>query len=187
MSKKNYDEYDYMRILVNKDLFDGIMVSYSCFGWEIFEKVPSSVFSDTMEVTLMRSRWIEKKDKLQLLQVYMESGYSDIGKLRKSKYKRSTILGLSVGLLATLLLCVFIHLAIKASFIATFVCFVIVCVLIVAVLIWLLIALSKLKKVEDRQYEHRRNEMVLEIEKICKEASSIVYGKNVKGGENGQA
>lgn len=181
MKQRNYDEYDYMRILINKDVFDEIMLSYSCFGWEVNEKRSSSVFSDTIEVTLRRSRWIKQKDKLQLMQVYMESGYADIGKLRKNKYRRSTILGLSVGLLATLMLCLFINFTVKSSHVATLVCGIIVCVLIFAVLVRLIFALFSIKKTEDKQYIQRKNEIVFEIEKICKDAAATI-----NGGGNGQ-
>ncbi len=176
MKQRNYDEYDYMRILINKNVFDEIMLSYSCFGWEIYEKHFSSVFSDTIELTLRRSRWVKNKDKLQLMQVYMESGYADIGKLRKRKYLRSTILGLSVGTIATLLLSLFLYFTITSSHLATIICGSVVCVLIASVLVRLLFALASLKKTEDKQYLQKRKEIIIEIEKICKDASATIGG-----------
>ncbi len=182
MKERNYDEFDYLRILVREELFDEVLLSYSCFGWEVHEMKNSSVFLETKEIVLKRKHKIKNKDKLQLYQVYMENDYSTLGKLRKNKYKKSTILGLFVGLLATLIVCCSISLAVKSLMTLGLVLGIILTVLGSLVLVRLLFALRVLKKIEDANFEKNRLKIVLEIKKICSESKILTQeggnGKN---------
>ena len=100
MKERNYEEFDYLRIQVKDEFFDKVINSYSVFGWEVYEINESKSFFETKDVTLARKHYLKEKDKLQLYQVYMENAYSNLNKVQKNKYATSTVVGLTVGLIA---------------------------------------------------------------------------------------
>lgn len=181
MEKRNYEEFDYMRILVKNDFFDEVMKSYSCFGWEIHEIIESNVFSETKEVVLKRKHKMPKKDRLQLLQVYMENSFFELSKLERTKYLMSIVMGLSVGILATALICFFIFFASETAFVYGLVLSIIMACLGGFVLIRLLFALKTIKKIEEIRFGQRRVNIFGKIYKFCLEAEEILAEENKNG------
>lgn len=175
MEERNYDEFDYMVLIVKNDIFDEIINNYKCFGWEVDKVVDSSEFFEIKDVTLKRKHKINCKNKLQLEQVYMENEYAKLNSLQKNKFVISKVLGLSVGLLATLfLVCFNIFFAVKTQFVWARVFSIIIACFGVFILIFLLFALKTIKNAEEISFEKKEKQIKEKIEKILINVKEIL-------------
>lgn len=170
---RNYEEFDYIRLYIKNDIYDEYIKYYFCFGWELHEIKESSTFLETKDVVLKRKHKIKNKDTLQLMQVYAENDYSKLSKAQKHKYDGSVILGLTIGILCTLLICAMIKLAIWSPYLVGTIFASIVAGLVGLVLIYLIVCLSKIKKIEDSRFEKFKDDLIKDIQEICLSAEKL--------------
>lgn len=182
MKERNYDEFDYMRVQVKNDFFDRVISSYASFGWEVFEVNEDESFFDTRDVTLRRKHFLKDKDRLQLYQTYMDSAYSNLNRVQKHRYSTSTIVGLSVGLVALAIACVAIFLAATTSNLALRIITIVVACLAGLVMLVLLFLVRRIRKQEEVAFTKNVAKLKREIEDMCSKAKQILEenddGKN---------
>lgn len=174
MIEKDYEKFDYMKALVNEDYLGEVLTSYESFGWHVEEEEEDRIFSNTKSVTLSREHNIVEKDKLQLLQVYMENEYSNISKFAKKRYLKSTVLGSSVGLIAAALICFFVFFALNASSTLQLVLSWVMVGFGVCVLVVMFFAMAKIKKIEDNEFASKCKMIRKNIANLCGQAKSIL-------------
>lgn len=108
--KGNIFENDYLNVIVLADKIEYIENSYADFGWKVFEKKPHPIYSNLLELRLVRNHFIKNKNELQYYQVAMETEVNNINRLNKQKYARSVLFCSLFSLLSITLLALTIHL-----------------------------------------------------------------------------
>lgn len=96
----DYENYDSLFVTVKLNKLDEIEKYYSALGWECVDSRDDKIYGDIIHLTLRRPHFIAQKDKLQLLQVYMEAALNDVGRLEANPRPKT----LFVASICTLLL-----------------------------------------------------------------------------------
>ena len=92
IKNKDYNNYDYIEIIVKMDSAEEVINAYSGFLWQEIERRQDRRYSDLIHVVFCREHKIANKDRLQLLQVYYENALNDKAQAFKSKHNKTTIL-----------------------------------------------------------------------------------------------
>ena len=89
LKAKDYENYDYIEIIVKKDNVDEVVSSYGEFLWQEISRKEDRRYSDVIHVSFYRAHNIKNKDRLQLLQVYYEFALNDRAELFEKKHHKS--------------------------------------------------------------------------------------------------
>lgn len=89
---RNYREYDYISLILRRDVADTVISAYGAFLWKEVSRARDKQDGSALHVTLKRKHFIKNKDRLQLLQVYFESLLNDRSLSEDKKYFKSQIL-----------------------------------------------------------------------------------------------
>lgn len=181
MIEKNYEEFDYMRLIVKNEVFDKIVSQYAFFGWEVDEVKEGNEFFETKELTLKRKHKICQKDKLQLEQVYMENEYVKLDKLIRTKYAFSSAFGLTVGLLTLALIVCNIFFAVRSGSLVVYILSGIIFAVGLVILAMLLYAVFKIKKREENDFLNKTEQIKKKITEISMTAKQLL-----ESDENGE-
>ncbi|MEG1527542.1 MAG: hypothetical protein RR248_02350 [Clostridia bacterium] len=95
---RDYSRYDYLTIAIKTDKPNEILSCYKDFCWEVIESADDDQFDDIIHVSFRRKHKIANKDRLQLLQVNMETALNKLGKICKNKHSKSAWLGIPLGI-----------------------------------------------------------------------------------------
>ena len=106
MEITNYNEFDTLEIYAKKDKSKHVKACYQSFAWSVVEEKENDRYGDTIDLTFQRPHKLKNKDELQLMQVYMEDSLNKYGSLERQKHAKSTICGITFGLLSLLVLIV---------------------------------------------------------------------------------
>lgn len=173
---KEINKYDYLSVSVKTDSEDEMITRYGAFGWELIERADDKRYSDIAVINLRRSHTIPNKDRLQYLQVGMETAVNNISKYKQNKHAFSLALGLSIGLFDCALLSGGIVLIVLSALWSIIVgCLMTVTAIVVFASI--LTALKKLIPKENLRYDSVTERTRTELALIEKEATELV-GKN---------
>lgn len=104
MQGKDYQNYDYIKVIAKKENYDEIILGYSDFLWTETEKVEDRKFHDLYNITFKRKHRILFKDRLQLLQVDFEFALNERAQLEYKKHSRSKMATLITSVLTIALL-----------------------------------------------------------------------------------
>lgn len=104
MSAEDYTAYDRLRVAVKKDKREEVVSRYRMFAWEQTDSREDGQYDDIEHLAFRRRHALPHKDRLQLLQVHMESALNALGKLERNRHARSLIFGLVSGLLGVVLI-----------------------------------------------------------------------------------
>ena len=113
--EKDYVNFDYLHATVKSDKLDELIAHYKTLRWEVYELDEDSVYDDVVHLSLYRPHKIENKDELQILQIYLESAWNDIGRAENNPHAKTLITGLTAGILAVILIVVGACLIIDAN------------------------------------------------------------------------
>lgn len=94
MLDRDYVNYDYIMVSVKEDKYDPIIRCYEKLGWERVQSNEDAVYYNLVTVIFRRPHKVMKKDRLQLLQVWMETQINDIASASKGKHTFSIVSGL---------------------------------------------------------------------------------------------
>lgn len=97
--KPDIKNYDYLCITAKSDSVDGIIASYKTLGWQLIEVREDKQYIDLDVIDFMRPHKIENKDRLQLLQVRLETALNKVGEARHKKHRKSAVIGLTGGII----------------------------------------------------------------------------------------
>ncbi|MGN0814741.1 MAG: pilin [Candidatus Coproplasma sp.] len=104
--EKDIKNYDYLTISVKSAQLKRILDCYYSLGWSEVKCVDDREYYDMKYITLRRPHKIPNKDRLQLLQVRMETSVNTISSVNARKHQRSGITFAVMQILALCLLAV---------------------------------------------------------------------------------
>ncbi len=117
MENKDYNNYDYIEIIVKTESEREVVSAYSSFLWQETHRQEDNRYADVTHVFFKREHRIENKDRLQLLQVHYESVLNEKSQAFEQKCNKTKALLSNVILLivASLFLCFYLVFAIKQT------------------------------------------------------------------------
>lgn len=178
MEAKNYDEFDYQTIVIKKEKVDEVIKRYECLGWKKTQISKNSQNSSLVEVEFSRKHFVENKDDLQLLQIYIESDLNQIGKLERYRHAKTTAIGLVFGLLLAGFLAAGISIFCLLANVFSWIGASVLLFAALAVLILELIYLPKLYKKEKEVFCEKVEKCKAELDFACSRAK-ILTGEKV--------
>ena len=150
-----------------------MLAYYAAFGWEEYSRREDRRYFDIIHVKLKRPHRVMNKDRLQLLEVKMESIVNDFAELRKRRHAGSIAEAL-ISLVSVLLLIGFgVYFIVKGVILS----------LAISLLAFSLVAptlsvplIKKRYAEEERSYAAKFKEMTAEISRILLEVKSLSEG-----------
>lgn len=95
--RNDFKNFDTLCVAVKTARLDEIEARYRCFSWEESERREDSQYDDVTLLSFRRPHKIPHKDRLQFLQVGMETELNALSRAERGKYARSTAAGLTCG------------------------------------------------------------------------------------------
>jgi Flp pilus assembly protein TadB len=102
--QRDYNNFDYLSISVKIDELDKILYCYKVLGWKERKREDDRDEEDMKYIALFRPHAIANKDRLQYLQVRMESLLNSFASIRAKCYTKSTLAAVITGICAYLFL-----------------------------------------------------------------------------------
>lgn len=93
----DYRNYDRLFVTVKLNKLDELEECYRALGWECVDSSDDLVYRGRVHLVYRRPHRIENKDKLQLLQVYLESALNDEGRLESRAMPLTAATGIITG------------------------------------------------------------------------------------------
>ena len=101
--EKDYNNYDYLSVSVNSEQLNRILQCYRALGWTEIKTEEDRQYYGMNYVRLRRPHKIKNKDRLQFLQVRMESSINSLVAITKRAHiKSNAVASLSVVLVLAL-------------------------------------------------------------------------------------
>lgn len=174
---KDINKYDYLSVSVKTDSEEEMIARYKTFGWELIEQFDDKQFSDIAVINFRRAHAILNKDRLQYLQVGMETAVNNLSKYKQNKHSFSLALGLSLGVFDCALLSGGIVLIVLSALWSIIIgC--LMTVIAIVVFVGTLTALKKIIPKENLRYDGVTEKTHRELSLIEKEAAELVGENN---------
>lgn len=173
----DYQNYDYLDIIVKKDSADEIALWYGRLLWSEYQRKEDKLYNDIVHVSFSRPHKIPNKDRLQLLQVYYENILNEKAYKSKDKHAKSEAL-----IVTTVVLSIVLVLGLGAlvfwvknlfAYLGAGLLFGLLCVGVACSFK----AIKKLRKKENLNFEKLCAKYNDEIDKIMDEISILTEGK----------
>ncbi len=174
-SEFDYNEYDSISLALKENESERMLAYYKAFGWEEYEMREDKRYFDIVHIKLKRRHKIPNKDRLQLLQVKMESAVNRFALARKNKHSKSIIAGLTLGVFAIVFLTVGIKLFAEQALMPLSAAFFIVGI---ALSVAIVPVVKSIVKKEKQSFAVKFKEMTSEISRIIFSAEKLYGGKN---------
>lgn len=179
MIKRDYNNYDYITVSVKEEKYDPVIRCYEKLGWERVKSREDAVYYNLVTVVFRRPHKIMKKDRLQLLQVWMESQINEISTAGAEKHAVSVSAGIILYLIYSALVVCGVLMATLAKT-PTFVWIgVALAVLGVSFSAITIAPLYKRVKRENAVYEERFDRASRELESYIEEADALAYERQL--------
>lgn len=101
--EKDYKNYDYLSVSVKSDQLSRILQCYRALGWTEIKTEEDRQYYDMNYVRLRRPHKIRNKDRLQYLQVRMESSINSLVAITNRAHIKSNAVAILCALFAALL------------------------------------------------------------------------------------
>lgn len=183
MKKIKYDdfkEYDYITLYVRAEKVEIVERCYEKFLWKVVKKENNNKFNDIVDITFKRKHKIENKERLQLLQIYMEDNLNRTDKYEQNKFAKSTILGLTMGLLFLLFIGLGIWLIHGFPSLFTTILGIASIVFSIVIQVFIIILLPHFINLEREKFLNNINSLKKELENYLLEASTLSGEQNEK-------
>ncbi len=171
--KLDYENYDYIEIIVKKDNAKEVISSYKEFLWQELERKEDARYSDLLHVRFCRTHEIPCKDRLQLLQVYYEFALNERAELNEKKHHKSNA---GICNLAVFVTCLLVGLWLLIFYVKNPLFFIggIVITLAIAIfIVFLSKKLKELRKIEKQRFKIEDEKRLSQIDKIIEEAKTL--------------
>jgi len=120
-----------------------------------------------------KSKKIKNKDKLQLLQVSVENDLQSLAKLENFKYSRSTIFGLSLGVLFILIVSLGVYLIFGVATIYAKFGGIIIVVMSLFLPFYVAVKARELARQDKTIFEEKSKELNKKIARVCENAKKL--------------
>jgi len=179
MIKRDYNNYDYITVSVKEEKYDPIISCYEKLGWERVKSREDAVYYNLMTVVFRRPHKIMKKDRLQLLQVWMETQINEISSASEGKHAGSTLMGFFLYLLyACMVISGALMLAMTVNPILFWVGIALIALGVIGATATVVPIIKKVKR-ENIIYEERVDKASSELEKHIAEADALAYERDL--------
>ncbi len=181
MQEKDYQNYDFIEIIVKKENAEQVISAYSDFSWEKISVKEDAKYNDILHVEFCRLHDIANKDRLQLLQVYYEFALNERADLKEKKHHKSKA---GICNLIVFAMCLFFGIWSLIFYTKTLPIFIGGIVLSLCALVLTVFFAKKLKnlyKLENQRFKIEDIEKQEDINKILDEARLLTSAK--VGGE----
>lgn len=111
MEKRDYKNYDYLCVTVKREALAYLESFYLALGYETIEEEEHRIYFNEINVTFRRPHKVKNKDRLQLLQIYIESLVNDFGKYSSRRRPHALAFGISTCFLSAALVALGLALA----------------------------------------------------------------------------
>lgn len=170
MTNADLENYDYLGLSVHGDMADEIEEAYRALGWQVMERREG----ERCLLDLRRPHKIPHKDKLQRMQVGLETALNELGDVERKRFLKSTIvtvLGLLFGLSSFALGS---YLILSLAYKTAVVIGAVMLVVGSALMITTVLVAGALHKSEDAAYKDKIERTVAEISDLCIKASELL-------------
>lgn len=175
MEKIDFNNFDTLNLFVKKTKKQDVIHNYTKLGWKLLKEKENSKYEDIVDLAFVRPHFLQNKDQLQLMQVYLEDNLNEIAKLERNKYSKTTGLGLFLGSVALLLFCWALYLIIKPQSLLLGIFLIAISIILFVLEI---IILPKILKKEKLSFDTKITQLNCQIEDNCKKANILLGGKN---------
>lgn len=181
MEKNNFDytNFDRLEVLAKKEKSDKIIECYNSFQWKLINCKENERYNDTFNLTFSRPHKISNKDYLQYTQIEMENTLNDIGKLEKNKHTKSTVCGLSLGIIIILLLTIATTCLLKLNTTFSLILGILCSTFAIIMVIICTLTSVSISKKENIYFEKKHLQLTETLDKICNKVKEI-YDKSEK-------
>ena len=184
MQERDYQNFDYLDIIVKTENEQEIVNAYSTFLWEKIDKKEDKRYKDVVHLSFRRPHKIKNKDRLQLLEVYYQRAINDRAQINIKKHSKSkgrffrTILFSVTFLLGV---GVFIYLS---KTLLSLILGIIFASIILGCVKFFAVKIRKIYIKENNVYLEKLKQIEDEIAFILSEVYSLTKKTSCKGGEN---
>lgn len=177
----DYHKLDRLSVSLNSVITEEILVCYRALGWRQAERKEDVQFGNVEHFEFFRPHDIRGKDRLQLLQVTMETEVNNLAHVTVNKHVFSFIAGIVMGLFGLALTVWGILLAAlfyRSAGVPALVWGIVLGVLGVAVLVFCGVFVFKIVKWENERYEKSVRKGLDIIDEVYREACEITGADN---------
>ncbi len=171
--KRDYENNDYIEIIVKKENVDEVVASYGKFLWKEYYRKEDARYNDVIHVCFYRARNIQNKDRLQLLQVYYEFALNERAEAFDKKHHKSNAGICNLAVFAT---CIFLGLWWLIFYMQNIIAFIggMVFTLSIALLtVFFGKKLKELRKRENQRFKIKEQEQKERIEEVLREVDAL--------------
>ena len=111
----DFEKYDTLSLVLKKEELVRMLGFYESFGWREYERLEDSKYFDIAHVRLFREHKIPNKDRLQLLQVKMETKINAFASARRKKHSKSVSIAVAFAVFGLLVFLFGMRLAFEAE------------------------------------------------------------------------
>ena len=171
---RDHKNYDYLTITAKVEREEEIIASYATLGWEKVKVTEDKRFFDLDVVEFRRPHKVENKDRLQLLQVKLETLLNTYGALRHKRKAKSTTFGLFGGIFGCIAIAAGIALLVtEIGQLTATIAGIILLIAGVAVPTVVGVFMRRVIETEARDYSERMTSILNGIDDICRQANAL--------------
>ncbi len=183
---KDHDNFDYLSVSLKREYSKMIMKCYHALGWKDEHTEADKDYADMKYVLFSRPHNMPNKDRLQYIQVRMESILNRASERSIKRHSKSTALAVLLGIFGLLFVAAGLCLALILPQLLVKICGYICVGLGGILLLGLIYPLTKVRKDENKRLKTTLEEDFIQFEKFVREAvelSSVQVEINVTGAE----
>ena len=175
---RDHKNYDYLTITAKVEREEEIIAYYATLGWEKVKVTEDKRFFDLDVVEFRRPHKVENKDRLQLLQVKLETLLNTYGALRHKRKAKSTTFGLFGGIFGCIAIAAGIALLVtEIGQLTATIAGIILLIAGVAVLTVGGVFMRRVIEAGAREYSERMRSILNGIDDICRQADALQIGR----------
>lgn len=176
---RDYNNYDYLSVSVKSEQLDRILSCYKALGWRVVKWEDDRQYYNMKFVALRRPHAMEHKDRLQYLQVRMETTINRLSTVIFKKHAGSNVLFAFLGLCALALALTGLSLYIVFGADGTgFVSMISCCSVAAAFVLCALVTVPLLRRREEKESKIKTVEKLRLLKELIDEAHTLApaYG-----------
>lgn len=172
--QRDFKNYDYLTISVKSALLEHILECYAALGWREVRREDDREYYDMKYIALRRPHKIENKDRLQLLQVRMESAVNSVSSVNAKKHAKSGIIFTVLAVIALGLAALGLWLIFGLSGQIGFISGIVSCGLAASVLVAATVMILAMRKPEEEAAKNKIIQTLKTLQSLLEEARALV-------------
>ena len=174
---KDHDNFDYLSVSLKSEHADMLIKCYRALGWKAAHTEDDKDYADMKYVLFSRPHNTPNKDRLQYIQVRMESLLNKSSEHSINRHRKSTALAVLFGIFGLLFLAGGLCLALILPQLAVQICGWVCVGLGGILLLGTIYPLTKVHKDENKRLKTELEDNFAEFEKFAREAAELSSAK----------